>query len=943
MKKFSKLLAVLVALAVIICPMTSAIVANATTTGTYSIVAEDANNVVLTIHSDGGFVVYKATVTFNNGSAFQSSYSSDGYTNGLKVIDYSFVSATDAPGYNNPAISAQASQDNTSLVLLVSANDAATMDLYSEIKIGIRVADGSTANLANIQAADDGDVTDDPTLLNFGSKVNASNGNVDSENNPNATTGESHTHNFQQTNSSVAVAATCTTPVQYYTVCSECGATGSTYAGSTYADHTPNVQAKDAAHLASAATCTADATYYYGCAVCGTVVDSTKQGYTGTWTDTGTATNHANKVYHAASAVSCTADGNTAYYSCSDCGKYFSDEACTIEIVNNSWVIAATGHTPVTDAAVAPTCTATGLTQGSHCSVCGAVITAQEIVAIDSTNHTNIVEDAAVAPTCVATGKTAGSHCADCGATIVAQETVAATGVHTYGEYVSDGNATCGADGTKTRTCSVCGATDTVTDTGSATGEHTYGAYVSDGNATCAADGTKTRTCSVCGATDTVTDTGSHSSVAHTYGAYSSNGDATCTVDGTKTRTCSVCGATDTVTDTGSATGHSWSAYTSNGDGTHTRTCSVCLTADTDDCDTEGADGACSVCGYKAVSHEHSYGALQYRLEGGSCVTYKACECGDETVVATVSNLSATPVLVVASGFAVRFRIPNTSLTGYTNVFANVTKDLYEGNTLTGVSTAAVIPAAAQGTKNQQFEYTGIASYELTSTIHFDVYGKDGSNNLILLSRRDYVVANEFKAKIPTAPSEEYRTFYADALRYGAASQTYFNYHTSNLADEGVTGTSSLPTEFIPVNDASGIAITPVTVVGNSVFYRFRVKKTAVSDRTLSNLSMTIDYRNASGVATTDTISGDQFVTQGTNWQVEFTNLPAFAINDSMTIKLYDGETEIGSLEYSFQTYANARYTSMLSAEEGTDAYNLGTLCQAVCAYGASAKSAFGA
>ena len=44
-------------------------------------------------------------------------------------------------------------------------------------------------------------------------------------------------------------------------------------------------------------------------------------------------------------------------------------------------------YTIVTDEAVAPTCTETGLTEGSHCSVCGAVIVAQETIAVDSTAH----------------------------------------------------------------------------------------------------------------------------------------------------------------------------------------------------------------------------------------------------------------------------------------------------------------------------------------------------------------------------------------------------------------------------------------------------------------------------------------------------------------------------------------------------------------------------
>lgn len=37
-------------------------------------------------------------------------------------------------------------------------------------------------------------------------------------------------------------------------------------------------------------------------------------------------------------------------------------------------------HMPVTDAALAPTCTDTGLTEGAHCSLCGDVLTAQTVV-----------------------------------------------------------------------------------------------------------------------------------------------------------------------------------------------------------------------------------------------------------------------------------------------------------------------------------------------------------------------------------------------------------------------------------------------------------------------------------------------------------------------------------------------------------------------------------
>lgn len=54
---------------------------------------------------------------------------------------------------------------------------------------------------------------------------------------------------------------------------------------------------------------------------------------------------------------------------CKKCGK-----------ITEKTDIDAAGHTPVTDPAVAPTETSDGLTEGSHCSVCGAVLTAQEVI-----------------------------------------------------------------------------------------------------------------------------------------------------------------------------------------------------------------------------------------------------------------------------------------------------------------------------------------------------------------------------------------------------------------------------------------------------------------------------------------------------------------------------------------------------------------------------------
>ncbi len=83
-----------------------------------------------------------------------------------------------------------------------------------------------------------------------------------------------------------------------------------------------------------------------------------------------------------AKEAECTVDGNIAYWYCSKCEKYFSDAEGENEISYADTVIAETGHTEVVDKAVAPDYENTGLTEGSHCSVCNEVLIAQQTVSI---------------------------------------------------------------------------------------------------------------------------------------------------------------------------------------------------------------------------------------------------------------------------------------------------------------------------------------------------------------------------------------------------------------------------------------------------------------------------------------------------------------------------------------------------------------------------------
>ena len=112
------------------------------------------------------------------------------------------------------------------------------------------------------------------------------------------------------------------------------------------------------------ATCTESGISTRKCSVCGAeetmIVPSLGHSMTAT----------------AGKAATCTEAGNSAYWTCSRCHKFFSDAAGKTEIAKDSWVIAALGHDVGTRAAVAATCYASGHEADTYCKRCGIVITA---------------------------------------------------------------------------------------------------------------------------------------------------------------------------------------------------------------------------------------------------------------------------------------------------------------------------------------------------------------------------------------------------------------------------------------------------------------------------------------------------------------------------------------------------------------------------------------
>ena len=283
------------------------------------------------------------------------------------------------------------------------------------------------------------------------------------------------------------------------------------------------------------------------------------------------------EVIDEAVAATCTETGFTEGKHCSVCNAILvaqnvvpakghtpgAEATCTTAqtcTVCGITLTAAKGHTEVTDAAVAATCTKTGLTEGKHCDVCGTVIVAQSEVPLiphtyddkydETCNECEFIREAecahlntetipGYAPTCTATGLTDGQKCSKCKEVVKSQESIPATG-HTE---VTDAAvaATCTKTGlTEGKHCSVCNEVIVAQTVVDALG-HNYTSVVTT-PPNCTDQGYTTHTCGACGYSykDTYVD-----ATGHSFGDWETTIEATWTENGEQQRKCA-CGETET-------------------------------------------------------------------------------------------------------------------------------------------------------------------------------------------------------------------------------------------------------------------------------------------------------------------------------------------------------------------------------------------------------------
>ena len=287
-----------------------------------------------------------------------------------------------------------------------------------------------------------------------------------------------------------------------------------------------------------------------------------------------------------AKAPTCTEKGNTAYYTCDGCDKWFEDATGVSEITDKTSVIlAATGHSVfdwksdntdhwkectfvgcgviIEGSKAAHTAgewiidtPATATTDGSkhkECTVCGYTMATETIPATGGGEHTHSYGSE--------WKNDADNHWHECSCGDKKD-----TAAHTAGEWIIDTPATATTSGSKHKECTVCGytmATETIPATGGGEHTHSYGSeWKNDAD-------NHWHECSCGDKKDTA---------AHTAGEWIIDTPATATTSGSKHKECTVCGytmATETIPATGGGEHtHSYGSEWKNDADNHWHECS---------------------------------------------------------------------------------------------------------------------------------------------------------------------------------------------------------------------------------------------------------------------------------------------------------------------------------------------------------------------------------
>lgn len=356
-------------------------------------------------------------------------------------------------------------------------------------------------------------------------------------------------HNYDYTNGEITQSQDCTHPEITTYRCTRCKAPIEVETKPSLGGH--KWQPGD---IIKAPTCTVNGEQEYTCTVC----NQTK-------TEPVKATRHDWQINKILSAATCTSNG-IARYICKTCGY------------EENHTIYATGHKPEIRNKKEATCSSTGYTGDTYCSVCNKKLSLGETIKATGHQHTKLInkKDA----TCEEKGYSGDTYCEDCKQIIKTGKAINPTG-HDWDKGTVKKAATCESEGIREYTCNTCKKTkeETIASTGHTkteirnkkaaickeegyTGDTycvTCGKKLAEGKAipktdhdwtitetpaTCEKDGVRTYICDVCHTTKSEPI----KAIGHSYGAWTTTKEATISSKAEQQRTCSTCGKEEITT-----------------------------------------------------------------------------------------------------------------------------------------------------------------------------------------------------------------------------------------------------------------------------------------------------------------------------------------------------------------------------------------------------------
>ena len=303
---------------------------------------------------------------------------------------------------------------------------------------------------------------------------------------------------------------------------------------------------------------------------------------------------------------------------------------------------------------------------------------------------------------------------------------------------------------------------------------------------------------------------------------------------------------------------------------------------------------------------------------------------------------------VLNNNLGINYYIPKDEVDGFDEFRLVIKKQVFDGagssfswteTTLSNYSEATV-----DGVDYLCFGYYGIAAKEMGSELRATLYMKrDGVQYSTTVDI--YSVAEYAYNRLNKSSDERLKTLLVDMLDYGAASQTYLKYNTSNLVNAKLTNAQRaygsempqpVPNELlISVEGNTAHFYGKSLILGNNVEIKYYM--TFDNGKPADSVKLVLSYTSIDGKEYTKVVKASDFVYESKYkaYSASIDSIGAKDMSCVVTAKIYDGDTLIGDVcKYSIETYVYNRL------QKSTDE-NLKAAVIAMYKYGKSAEQYF--